>query len=490
MERVLKGLEPERVFTFFEEISRIPRGSGNERAVSDYLVEFAKKRGLKVQRDDALNVVIDKPASPGYEDRPKVILQGHMDMVCVKEPGIDHDFMKDPIRLVVDGGYLRADGTSLGADDGNAVSICLAILDDESAVHPPLQAVFTTEEEVGLKGAKALDSSMLDGTYLIGLDYSQDNNVLVSCAGSTTNVFRVNGRKQRTEESGEKVAFRIELKGLTGGHSGIEIIKGRANANRLMGEILSALNETGNLELGKISGGVKKNVIPYWAEAVVILPKVEAARAEDVLERTAGAIRKEYRNTDPELMVSSFREKVPDSCYPRDVTERVLTLLDLIPDGLQNYLDGERTMTKSSGNLGMVYETEDGIEMVSMVRSNSEYEHDQILRRMKRAARAADAEFESEGRTPVWEYDPDAGFTEKVRDIWQQVRGERPPVNIIHAEVETGLILEKLAAQGKRLEAVNLGVKNYEVHTPRERMEIASIGRTYEFLRALLERIE
>lgn len=195
MERVLKGLEPENVFYWFEEISRIPRGSGNEQAVSDFLVNFAKERGLEVKRDDALNVVIDKPATAGYENRPKVILQGHMDMVYVKNPGVEHDFLKDPIRLVVDGEYLRADGTSLGADDGNAVSLCLAILDNEETPHPALEVVLTTGEETSLIGATAMDAGMLDGDYLIGLDYSQDTNVLVSCAGSSEVFFTVEAGK-------------------------------------------------------------------------------------------------------------------------------------------------------------------------------------------------------------------------------------------------------------------------------------------------------
>ncbi|MCI8455197.1 MAG: aminoacyl-histidine dipeptidase [Lachnospiraceae bacterium] len=490
MERILKDLKPENVFFFFEEISRIPRNSGDEQAVSDYLVEFAKKRGLKVQRDAALNVVIDKPASPGYENRPKVILQGHMDMVCVKNPGVEHDFKKDPIPLVIDGEFLRADGTSLGADDGNAVALCLAILDNEEAPHPALQVILTTMEEIGCRGAQALDASMVDGKYLIGLDYSQDTNILVSCAGSTTHFFRVRGEKEAIEEQNKKKALLLKIGGLTSGHSGIEIIKGRANANRLLGEIVSALDPNGLARFAKITGGDKKNVIPFWAEAVVVLPMAEAKEAKAAFEKLSEEIKREYRETDPNMTLHMCETELPTLAWSKETTQAVLALLDLIPNGLQNYLDTERTLTKCSGNLGIVHETEDGIELISMVRSNSEYEHDQIIRRMSRVAALTGAGYHNEGRTPAWEYDKKAGFPGQIQDIWERERGSRPPLNIIHAEVETGLFVGKVKAQGRTLEAVNLGIRNYDVHTPRERLEIASLGRAYALLLKVLEQIQ
>ncbi|MCI8510572.1 MAG: aminoacyl-histidine dipeptidase [Lachnospiraceae bacterium] len=489
MERILKDLKPENVFFFFEEISRIPRNSGDEQAVSDYLVEFAKKRGLKVRRDAALNVVIDKPASPGYEDRPKVILQGHMDMVCVKNPGVEHDFKKDPIPLVIDGEFLRANGTSLGADDGNAVALCLAILDNEEAPHPPLQVILTTMEEIGCKGAQALDASMMDGDYLIGLDYSQDTNILVSCAGSTTHFFRVRGEKEAVGEQSDKRALLLKIGGLTSGHSGIEIIKGRANANRLLGELVSALDPNGTARFAAISGGDKKNVIPFWAEASVVLSKKEAEAALKAFESLSEEVKREYQETDPLMTLSLCETKLPEFAWSQKTTQTVLALLDLIPNGLQNYLDAERTLTKCSGNLGIVQETEEGIELISMVRSNSEYEHDQIIRRMSRAAALTGTEYHNEGRTPAWEYDKESGFPAQIQDIWEKERGSRPPLNIIHAEVETGLFVGKVKAQKRKLEAVNLGIRNYDVHTPRERLEIASLGRAYTLLLKVLEEI-
>ena len=489
MARVLSGLKPENAFYFFEEISRIPRGSGNEQAISDYLVGFAKERGLEVKRDAALNVVIKKPATFGYEKRPKVILQGHMDMVCVKEPGITHDFTRDPIELVIDGTFLRANGTSLGADNGNAMALCLAILDNDTMKHPALEVLFTTNEETGMKGAMELDGGLVDGDCLIGLDYSQDSNILVSCAGSCNNYFAIKTAKEAVDRPERKDALCIRIDGLTSGHSGVEIIKGRANANRVLGEILSAIEKLSAFQIAKISGGTQINVIPVAAQATICCEAQTTGQLKQVLAGIAEQLKREYQYTDPGMKVECNSVTVPERAYPQEATKTVSALLNLIPNGLQNYLDAFRTITKCSGNLGMVYETEQGIELISMTRCNSEYEHEQILRRMEQLAELCGVEYRCDGRTPVWEYDPDSDLTKQVQDVWERLRGERPETAIIHAGVETGLIIGKMRERGKMLQAVNLGVRNYDVHTPRERMEIASLGRTYELLVEILREI-
>lgn len=490
MKRVLEGLEPKKVFWFFEEVSRIPRNSGDEQRISDYLVDFAVKRGLKVQRDEALNVVIDKPATPGYEHRPKIMLQGHMDMVCVKDPGVEHDFTKDPIELIVENGLIRANGTSLGADDGNALALCLALLDDDEIEHPAIQAIFTVEEEVNFGGALKIDGSMLDGQYLIGLDYSQNTNILVSCAGSSDTFFRIPTKKQKLGISEGKCAVKIKVSGLASGHSGIKIINGHGNAIRILGEVLSNVQKEIDFRLGQISGGAKKNVIPAGGEAVIVFDAAVSDKVEMLLGMLNNELKKEYRNTDPGLQIDYEFCGIPKTVYEETDQERILTVIDLIPDGLQNYLDAERTLTKCSMNMGSLIEIEDGIEIVSMIRSNSEYEHDQILRRLKRLATVTGVEFIVDGRYPGWEYDPDSMLTQQVQDIWEDVRGQRPPVNIIHAGVETGLLMKRMQEQGKRIEAINLGTRNWDVHTTRERTEIDALRSTYKLLIQILKRIK
>ncbi len=487
MKRILEGLEPEKVLYYFEEISRIPRGSGNERAVSDYLMGFAKEHGLKAERDEALNVVISKPATPGYEDRPGVILQGHMDMVCVKDPGVEHDFEKDPIPMVVEDGYIRAKGTTLGADDANAIALGLAILDNDTIRHPKLQTLFTVEEEIGLFGAARLDASMLDGDYMIGLDYSGEKDILVSCAGNSNNVFTVPGKKE-APKSGMQ-AFRVSVGGLTSGHSGNQIIYGFGNANRILGEILNALNEKSPVRLAEICGGSKMNAIPAEAEAVILCPASEKEAVTKCFENIAPAIVREYAATDPGMKLACEPTELPKVCWADPVTGQALTLLALIPNGAQNYMDRDLSMVKCSGNFATIRETEAGIEMLSMVRSNSEYEHDQIVRRMKLLAAAVGVKFENMNRMPGWEYDPDSQFVKKIQDIWEEVRGFRPPTRVIHAGVEAGILIGKMKERGRKIEAINMGVNAEGAHTTLERVEIASLGRTYDFLIRILERI-
>lgn len=489
MERVLSRLQPENVFYFFEEISRIPRGSGNEQGISDYLVAFATQRGLKVNRDAALNVVIDKPASRGYEQRPKIILQGHMDMVCVKEPGIEHDFEKDPIALVIDGDFLRAKGTSLGADNGNALALCLAILDDGQLAHPSLKVIFTTREEIGMKGVEALDGGLLAGDYLIGLDYSSDSNLLVSCAGSSSNFFKLKSRKVVVDRPESKQAVRIQIGGLTSGHSGVEIIQGRANANRILGEILSELLKKAPFELAEISGGAKKNVIPATAQATICFANEVAGQFKQSIDALGKQLKGEYFNTDPAMNIHYIGCEMPKCVHSLRVTKTLAALLNLIPNGLQNYLDISRTHAKASANLGVVYETEQGIEMLSMTRSNSEYEHDRLVQRMEQLAELCGVEYRCDERTPVWEYEPNSKLAIQVQDIWERLRGIRPEMDITHAGVETGLIMGKMRERGRTLQAINLGVRNYDVHTPREKMVISSLGRTYELLLEILKSV-
>ena len=486
MKRVLEGLEPQKVFYFFEEISKIPRGSFNEKAVSDWIVNFARERGLSVTQDESWNVVINRPASPGYENKKKIILQGHMDMVCEKLPEVKHDFTKDGIELVVDGEFLRANGTTLGADDGNALALCLALLDDKELQAPALQVIFTTAEESGFKGVLALDGALIDGDYLIGLDYSQDDKILVSCAGDVHGSAFLPVSKEKTENSEGKCCLEISLSGLRSGHSGIEIIKGRCNANKLMGGILAKLNEEFQVDLAAAEGGTRSNVIPAEAKMTVCFKKEDEAAMRDVLTELSESMKVCYGKTDPELKLSVCEKPVPELCYRASDKENLIRLLDIVPNGLQTYLDVEHTITESSSNLGIVKEKEGGTEFVFLIRSNSNYQRDELNRKMETVCRLCGAEYRVEGCVNAWEYNPDSSLIPKVAEIFEQVKGFRPDIHIFHAGVETGELIEMAKKNGKKLEAVNLGVKNYDVHTPKERMEIASIGKTYELLKAIL----
>ena len=489
MKRILEKFKPEKLFYYFEEISRIPRNSHEEQQISDYLIKFACDHGWTAKRDEVLNTVIDVPASPGYEERPKVILQGHMDMVCVKEPGIEHDFTKDAIPLAYDNEWIYAEGTTLGADDGKAIALILALLDDQSLRHPPIQAVFTASEEMGMYGAQNIDAAMLDGKYLIGLDYSSDENILVSCAGSSEHVISIPSERIHIVDPAKKKAFRINLNGLTSGHGGGDIHRYRANGVRLICEMLCTLREQFPIELAAINGGSKPNVIPANGCAAVVISCSDEELMKRQLEKLRDTLKTEYLYTDPKLELSWSETAVPDSCYSEKTVQAFLDCVDLLPIGLFNYLDEEHRFCKSSCNMGMVFEEPAGIKISEMVRGNSNYQHAQVIRRIHRAAARCGAVHEQESYTPAWEFRDHSELAQQVSDIWEKVRGVKPERNIIHATVEGGIFIEKMAAMGKHVDVVNIGVKTPDVHTTKERMSIASFISTYELLRHVLEEL-
>ncbi len=490
MPGVFDGFAPESVYRFFEEIARVPRDSFHEKKISDWLVNFAAERGIDCVRDECWNVVMSVPATPGYEGRKKIILQGHMDMVCVADAGVEHDFENDPIELARDGDYVRAVGTTLGADDGSALALMLAVLDDKNAPHPALQCVFTAAEEVGMIGAMELDASLLDGDYMIGLDYSRNTGVLVSGAGCREAEIALDMGREACFAEGRK-AFALTVSGLRGGHSGVQIILGRACAIRVMGEALSALTERfGSLSVHSFTGGEKANSIAAASRAVVSVRESDAAGLTESVRTLDARLRAEYEPVDPGLTLAVVPTDVPALRCARGAVKSLLSLLDLLPSGAQNYLDAERTLVKSSANFGTLREENGSFALRPFFRSNSEYQMDQLSRRIRVAAERCGASCAFKNRSPAWEFDPRSPLNSKVQDIWERTRGFRPPLVIVHGGVEPGIFIEKMARRGRRLEAVNIGPNTRDAHSTRERMEIATLGQTYELLSALLRDLD
>ena len=296
----IEDLKPQLVFKYFSEICKIPRGSGNEKQISDYLTREGKKLGLEVVQDEHYNVLIKKKATPGYENAPTVIIQGHMDMVCEKNKDTDHDFEKDPIKLRVEGNYLYATDTTLGADNGIAVAMGLALLASDNIVHPPLEVVFTADEEESMNGAMNLKGDLFKGSYIINLDSEEEGTITVSCAGGVTALVTI---EKEFKDVNSKVAFNIDVKGLLGGHSGMEINKQRANSNILMGRILNhLLNHANiNLDLVQISGGAKNNAIPREADAVILIDEKDEERLKEELNKILNIFKNEFKTSDPKI---------------------------------------------------------------------------------------------------------------------------------------------------------------------------------------------
>lgn len=461
----LENLEPKNVFRFFEELTKIPHGSGNMDAVSTWVTDFARDRGLKFRRDSLGNVVVRKPASPGYEDHPPVILQGHLDMVCVSDPGVAHDFQKDPLKLVLDGDWLRADGTTLGGDDGAAVACMMAVLDDGSIPHPPLEAVFTVDEEIGLLGAGGLDCSDLQGRRLINLDSDEEGVFTVGCAGGA----RCDLTLSLPAESADGALCTLDLSGLPGGHSGAEIHKNIPNANRMLAQCLQALPDA---RLVSLYGGEQDNAIPNRAKAVFLLPENQAGYASEKLRPLTGGAVCDFK----------WAAHEPADALSAADSRKIAGMILSAPNGVQAMEPDLPGQVRTSLNLGILRLDGGTARVTWSVRSSSGDEKEALVGKLREIASASGASFGRRGDYPAWSYRPDSVLRDTMVRVYREQFGKDPVVMTIHAGLECGLFSEKMPG----LDAVSTGPDMRDIHTPRERMSVPSVKRTWEFLLAVL----
>ena len=473
------------VLHFFAEISKIPRCSGNEKAISDYMVSFARARNLEVEQDESLNILIKKPAFSGYEDAPTVIIQGHMDMVCDKNKSKEHNFETDPIELRVEGDMLYATDTTLGADNGIAVAYALALLDADDIPHPPLRVLLTTEEETGLKGAAALDPVYLEGDMLINIDCEEEGTLFSSCAGG----IRVSHFIKAVWEDPKKdyIPYLIDIKGLKGGHSGAEIDKGRGNANKLMGRFLSAFSGEAEFQIGKINGGSKMNTIPREAEVTVYIKPPDENKLKAEIEEWNTIFKKELRTKDPDVNLNARKVTEKDAkVLSKETTEKIINLLVIMPDGVQTMSGDIEGLVESSTNLGVVTTSDSGVSFESATRSNINSQKYNIVDQLKTIARILNIDFDSNSDYPEWEYQPDSKLREVFKKVYKDMYQKELKIAAIHAGLECGFFKEK----NKNLDIVALGPDQYDVHTPDEHVSIPSLKRTYEYLLNVLKHIK
>lgn len=469
MPRVLEHLEPKAVFHFFEDLTRIPHGSRNTKAISDYCAAFARARGLWVYQDELNNVIIKKPASAGYETAPAVILQGHLDMVAEKMPESPIDMTKDALDLQVEGDYVSAKGTTLGGDDGIAVAYALAVLDSSELKHPPLEAVFTVDEEIGMLGAAALDMSGLQGRVLLNIDSEDEGILTVSCAGGATSCLTV--PVKRVPAQGK--AWRVGVRGLTGGHSGVEINKGRANANKVLAAALQGLPVT----LCSIAGGSKDNAIPRASEAIVV------SEADDFAALFAANAAK--------AALPETEQHAEFYCEPAEAgemlaeSEAVLGLLNAVPNGVQAMSSDIPGLVQTSLNLGILTTDADAVRLTFSVRSSVNREKFGLIDQLKALAARFGGSYSETGEYPAWEYQKDSRLREVMVEVFEAQYGRKPVVEAIHAGLECGIFSDRLPG----LDAVSFGPQMHDIHTSRERLDIASTARTWEYLVAVLERL-
>ena len=468
-------LYPQRVFYYFEQIAAIPHGSRNTKAISDYLVDFAKEHNLVWYQDENNNVVIVKEASAGYEAAEPIIIQGHMDMVCEKEKGVDIDFEKDGLKLYIDGDFLKAEGTTLGGDDGIAVAYALALLDSQEIAHPKLEVVITVDEEIGMLGADAIDLSMLTGHTMLNIDSDVEGSFLTGCAGGMA--VNVTLPIKRVMQSGEKVALMIT--GLEGGHSGSEIDKEHGNANILMGRLLRALFEETPFGIISLAGGLKDNAIPRECVTELLVPQENVNLVKEIADKLDIELKKEFMTADPSVCIE-FEDlgKKEESILDFGSVSRVIFYLRSVPNGVQHMSQVMHGMVETSLNLGIMELKEDALHTVTSIRSSVGTRKADLLDRVTAIVELLGGEAEVEGDYPAWEYKQDSSLRPQIAKVYKQLYGKDPVFETIHAGLECGLLSEKI----KNLDCVSFGPDNFDIHTPKERLSISSTGRVWDFI--------
>lgn len=485
MSSVLNHLEPKEVFNYFEEITRIPRGSGNEKGISDYLVNFAKKNNLEVIQDKAMNIIIKKPGTAGYENAPGVIIQGHMDMVNEKNKGTEHDFEKDPLKLRVVGDMIYASGTTLGADNGIAIALSMAFLASKDIPHPPLEILITTEEETGMGGAMALDAGNLKGRLLINIDSEEEGKLLVSCSGGIRMTQKLPVIWEDADPS--QVPCLLSVQGLRGGHSGMEINKGRGNSNKILGRILYDISNEIEFCLCEINGGAKTNAIPREADALLMINSRDFSKLEENITRWNTILKNELRTPDPDInIVLEKSDKKIQRVFSRKTRDNAIASLVLIPNGIQSMSMDIKDLVESSVNLGVIVTNDSAVEFQSSIRSSVKSLKYGILNQAKMVAKLLGAELTAFSDYPEWQYNPDSKLRALFERVYREKFGKEAEITAIHAGVECGLFGEKIEG----LDMISIGPNLYDVHTPDEHLSISSTMRTWEYLAAVLKEIK
>ena len=473
----LAGLEPASVFGYFEEICAIPHGSRNTKAISDYLVDFAKEHDLRYIQDSSNNVIIFQEGTAGYEDHAPVILQGHMDMVCEKDADCPLDMAVDGLDITHDEECVFARGTTLGGDDGIAIAYALALLADKSIPHPPLEVIITVDEEIGMLGAAAIDLSKLNGRTLINLDSEEEGVFTVSCAGGAT--ATINLPVERRAVYGP--CIRLTVDGLQGGHSGAEIHKNRANANKIMGEFMSRIQQLMPLCLTAFSGGSKDNAIPRSCQATMVAMGINLERINEIAETLQSEVRAQY--DEPEATVQAFDvDALGGNALTTECTAKVIGLLCATPNGVQAMSQEMPELVQTSLNLGIA-KLGTAMSLTFSVRSSVNNEKQELLSRLAELAKFYDASYSQMGEYPAWEYKQDSRLRELMVETYTRMFGKEPLVLAIHAGLECGLLGDKLTG----LDCVSIGPQMHDIHTSRERLEIESTKRTWEFLLEILK---
>ncbi len=476
----LAGLQPADVFGYFEEICSMPHGSGNTKIISDYLVKFAQNQGLRYAQDENNNVIIWGEGTCGMEEHAPVIIQGHMDMVCEKDPDCPIDMDKEGLDVTHDVSYVFARGTTLGGDDGIAVAFAMALLADKSIPHPPLEVVITVDEEVGMLGAASIDLSELKGRVLLNIDSEDEGIFTVSCAGGATATLRLPVSRRPVQGP----CVKLVVDGLQGGHSGVEIHKNRANANKVMGTFLERIQKRMPLCLVSFGGGAKDNAIPRSCEAKVVALSMELSCINTIAEELQKEIRELYN--EPEATVQAFDvDAMGGNALGTEDTAKVIGLVCSVPNSVQAMSTAMPGLVQTSLNVGIAKLAEEELKLTFSVRSSVNAEKQALLGKLRETVEFYGGSYSQMGEYPAWEYKEESVLRDTMVKVYRRMFGKEAEVVAIHAGLECGLLGEKLPG----LDCVSIGPEMHDIHTSREKLGIASVERTWEFVKEILKEL-
>ena len=482
MKPALTELEPKPIWKHFSALTQIPRPSTKEAAARDYVLSVASRLGLEAVQDKVGNTVVRKPAHPGRESAPMALLQGHLDMVCEKNEGTDFNFDTDGIKVWRDGDWLRAEGTTLGADNGVGVSAALAVMESTDIAHGPLEFVFTIDEETGLTGAAEFPGGLLKSKYFLNLDNEEKDTICIGCAGGIKTTAR---RKVALQPAKGDTACRIKISGLKGGHSGIDIAQGRGNALRILGGALQVIMSAMPVEIANLSGGSAQNAIPREASAVVLIAKGDEQR----LKSAAAALESEYKadlgGFDPELQISVEKVDLPKQVFAQDDATRCVDLLASLHHGVVAMSPDVPGLVQDSTNLATIATKGDTVEIVTSQRSAIESSKLAVARMVDTVCRLAGFETEYTGSYPGWKPEPNSDIVKKLQSVHEEVFGHPAELIAMHAGLECGVIGEKYPG----MQMVSFGPTIQSPHSPNERVEISSVEGFWKYLKAVLEKI-
>ncbi len=483
MEKDIKKLDPELIWNFFYDLTQIPRPSKKEGRVADYVRKFGEDRNLQTMVDDVGNVIIKKPATPGMENRKVLLLQGHLDMVPQKNSHKQHDFENDPLKVYIDEGWVCADGTTLGADNGIGVAAALAVLDSKDLIHGPLEALFTIDEESGMTGAFGLKKGILDADIMLNMDSEDEGELFVGCAGGQDANIMLDYKEVPVPQG--SLSFHIKISGLKGGHSGLDIALGRANANKLLFRFLKHAVKDMGAGIAMIDGGGLRNAIPREAEAILVIPAGKKTELKNSIQKFEATFKNELSDVEPDIKFDHKETEAPASLIDQGTINRLINGIIACPNGVMRMSNSMQGLVETSTNLASIKSKKGKIEIKCLLRSSVDSSRDELAGMMESLFNLAGAEIRFDGAYPGWKPDMNSEILAVMKEVYRELFGRTPEVKAIHAGLECGII----GGVYPRLDMISFGPTIRNPHSPDEKVDIESVHKFWLLLVETLKNI-